>query len=163
MPNAVVSIRAEAVWLACKETCVPDGGPLSLGLPVVREPKAANGKLFADWQARLPVPAAQSPDAESVTVKGTLEPDRKRGTFEIAVVWRSAVRDVAWCPAAEESVSVENVSVSGDGRRTSIRFDVLLLDDGAGRILESVLLYAGRDGRRRGVSVPVPLRSSPDE
>jgi thiol:disulfide interchange protein DsbD len=163
LPNAVVSIRAEAVWLACKETCVPDGGPLSLALPVAREPEATNRKLFADWEARLPVPAQGAPDVASATVKGALGPDGKRGRFETAVVWRSAVRDVAWCPAAEESVSVENVSVTGDGRRTAIRFDVLLLDDGASRILEAVLLYADGKGRRRGVSVPVRLGSSPDE
>jgi hypothetical protein len=99
----------------------------------------------------------------SVNVKGALGPDRKRGRFEIAVAWRSPVRDVAWCPAAGEAVSVENITVTHDGRRAVIRFDVLLLDDGAGRILDSVLLYAGREGRRRGASVPVPLRSSPDE
>jgi thiol:disulfide interchange protein DsbD len=161
-PNAVVALRAEAVWLACKEICVPDGGPLSLGLPVVRDPKPANARLFADWEARLPVPAAQSADVASAAVKGALGPDGKKGRLEIAVAWRKPVRDVAWCPAADESVSVENVSVAGGGERTVIGFDVLLLDDGASRILETVLLYAGQDGRRRGVSVPVPLRSSPE-
>ncbi|NQT85277.1 hypothetical protein HQ560_00845 [bacterium] len=154
-----VSLAAEAAWLACKDVCVPDGGPLELVLPVTAAAEPANRKLFAGWQARLPVPPAQARELASVTVTGSIPAGGEAGAFEIVAAWRAPVRNVAWCPAAGGGVGVEDITLSRGGPVDKIRFRTLLFRDGGGRILESVLLYTGRDGRSRGVSVPVPLRA----
>ncbi len=154
-----VTLRGEAAWLACKEICVPDGGPLELVLPVEREASPARRALFDAWQARLPRKPEDVPELADLSVVGTIPTGAEAGDFAIVATWRQPVRDVAWCPAAGDAVGVEKAELSRTKGVDRIRFRILLLGDGAGRILESVLLYTGRDGKRGGIAIPVPLRA----
>jgi thiol:disulfide interchange protein len=54
-------LSAEASWLVCAEICIPGGAKLSLSLPIVAGPVAADparAELFAAVRRQLPLPAA---------------------------------------------------------------------------------------------------------
>ncbi len=49
-----ITLKADISWLACKETCIPGSGPISLTLPSQSATTPANAELFAHWKTRLP-------------------------------------------------------------------------------------------------------------
>lgn len=53
-PQAALSIKADASWLVCAETCIPEKKSLSLDLPVAAVAEPANTTEFDKWQSRLP-------------------------------------------------------------------------------------------------------------
>ncbi|MBI3677211.1 MAG: thioredoxin family protein [Proteobacteria bacterium] len=59
-PGDVVTIRAQANWLVCKEICVPEEAELSLTLAVSASPAAPYATVedrFAAWRAKIPTPS----------------------------------------------------------------------------------------------------------
>ena len=49
-----ITLKADVSWLACKETCIPGSGPVSLTLPSQSQTTPANAQLFGSWKTRLP-------------------------------------------------------------------------------------------------------------
>jgi len=54
-PGQTVTINAHAAWLVCKDLCVPGKADVSITLPVVAASQPANGDLFTDTRAELPM------------------------------------------------------------------------------------------------------------
>jgi thiol:disulfide interchange protein DsbD len=59
-PGETVTLRAAAVWLVCKDICIPEDATLEVTLPVVAgtpAPHPAFGKAVAATLAAAPKPA----------------------------------------------------------------------------------------------------------
>jgi thiol:disulfide interchange protein len=68
-PGQTLELQAEAGWLVCEEICIPEGGPLSITLPV-----AAAARENAEWAATIAEAAAALPkkaDAQARLTKSS--------------------------------------------------------------------------------------------
>ena len=53
-PGKVVTIRAKATWLVCKDMCIPGSAELELKLPVATTSGEANQDIFKEFRSRIP-------------------------------------------------------------------------------------------------------------
>jgi thiol:disulfide interchange protein DsbD len=151
-----ITVKAEVEWLVCEKVCVPGEAKLSVTVPV-RKTEPADRERFDRWEAQLPGEGGEI----SIKSSGTLEEGR-RGEFAIAIEAKEPLSKVEFFPVPEEALSVEDVRSSVEGKRGRISFDARVL---AGQRLSSevlcgVVAVTGMDGKRRGVSVEVPLSAT---
>ncbi len=155
-----VTIGAEASWLACKDVCLPGEASLELDLSVGAA-KTANTKLFNAWSKRLPVEAGSKASPASVET-GRKRAGERAYRCHIQLTWKGIPPEKpSWFPAMDEIAEVSDVRTRTTGQVTRIEFTVRVQ---AGReapsVVDGVVAYTSK-GERRGVRVPVPLRSRP--
>ncbi|HJW41060.1 MAG TPA: protein-disulfide reductase DsbD domain-containing protein, partial [Rhizomicrobium sp.] len=56
-PGDVVSLKAKASWLVCKEVCVPEDAELSVPVTIGTPSLSSNAALFAAARVKLPAPS----------------------------------------------------------------------------------------------------------
>jgi DsbC/DsbD-like thiol-disulfide interchange protein len=147
-----ITIAAETDWLACKEECIPGKAPVSLTLAVGERSEPANSDLFSTWQQQLPV-SVESPDSPLSVAQS------QAGRLELA--WRAAVKEVAFFPATSAALELADISVGHEGSQSLVTYTANIYDE-AGvpeGISRGLVVYRDAQGHRRGVWVPVKVRS----
>lgn len=144
--GTAATIRVDASWLVCKETCIPGQAKLSIDLPVRADAKPANSALFETWRGKLP---SQS-DAQAKV--------EQLGPAALTVLWKAAPRKVEWFPISTEAATIESIVIKHEGRQTRIEFKptVYKPTEVPGGRLDSVLVYEDDQGRH-GVPVSVNM------
>ena len=151
-PGSRVVAEAAPSWLACRDRCVQGNAALRLALPVRATAAPANARLFAAWAKRLPVAAADSALAATAVRRAA-----GQGAYVLALTWAQRPAGIEWLPAPPENLDVDAVSLRTTGSETLVAFRVRVLGGKAPSKLDSLIVYQGAGGERRGVWVPVPL------
>jgi DsbC/DsbD-like thiol-disulfide interchange protein len=151
------ALAADVRWLSCKETCVEGGAKLTLSLPLAASPRPANRELFDTWLRRLPTSKDAAATSEKLSAVAQPKTENGQPAPALLVRWKEAPKKVEWFPVSTRAVAVEKVVVRHDGAVTRIEFKptVYKPDQVPGGRVDSVLVYEGPDGLRRGVSVPI--------
>jgi DsbC/DsbD-like thiol-disulfide interchange protein/cytochrome c biogenesis protein CcdA len=118
-PGTPVTLRAQASWLVCEVTCIPEEAELSLSLPVARSAGADTrwGKPIADARARVPVAA---PAGWAFEARG----EDAGASLAIAPPAGVALKDAFFLPFDEgkiEPAAPQPLAKEGDGYRLALR------------------------------------------
>ncbi len=153
-----VKVSASASWLVCKEVCIPGSAALSASLQELAVDEASSSAIQRTLQ-RIPVKPADAP--ATVRFDGGLAPDAREGVHTIRMDWKEPVANVAFYPGVDEVLAIGDVRTSLEGRTATITFNVEVF---AGKsisaeTLDSVVAYDDADGVRRGIELPVPLKT----
>lgn len=156
-----IQFRADVSWLVCEKICLPGEAKLSIELPVAESATPANTALFQRWQVRLPQDENDIGAAVSVTkMWDTRE-------LEIRVGWKgnSPPSALDWFPPASGSVNFSEIRTSSSGRQTRImcKFSPLAGKSLPDVTMLSVLAYHAHDGSRKGLLIPLNLRTNEND
>lgn len=158
-PTGEIRIAAHLTWQSCKDTCVDGEAKPTLSMNVRGQAAPANKELFEAWRKRLPV----SGDELAKTVGKVQQEKQDDGTPlpMVTVDWsQPPAGKVDWFPVSTEAVAIENVVVTHQGSRTTIRFKPTVYkpqEVPEGRV-EGLLLFEDSSGQRRGIELPVNVK-----
>ncbi len=157
-PGATVKLTADVRWLCCKDVCIPGKASLDVTLPVADAPSAANAALFATWRERLPLDAPGQ--VATATATGKIDKTTRKGTFSVAVDWKTPPARVEWFPEADPALAISNVKVDGEGGRSKITFDAEIYEGQTLGVneLPTLVVFTDTGGARRGLPVIVRLQ-----
>ena len=155
----VIKITAGVSWVSCKDICIPGRTELTLDLPVSKTSGSANTGLFSEWRSRLPVNLTGGAPPFKADLKTQAEDDEY--SVVVSLDWKEDLKDVALYPVPGNSYVVEDISVDTDEEngRSVISFEVKELhsNDSRQRALDTLIVYTGRDGKKSGYELEVPL------
>lgn len=158
-PGSVAKITAMVSWVSCKDICIPGRTELTLDLPVSKTSGSANTGLFSEWRSRLPVNLTGGAPPFKADLKTQAEDDEY--SVVVSLDWKEDLKDVALYPVPGNSYVVEDISVDTDEEngRSVISFEVKELhsNDSRQRALDTLIVYTGRDGKKSGYELEVPL------
>jgi thiol:disulfide interchange protein DsbD len=139
-PGAEIQIEADAYWLVCEETCIPEEGVLSLNLKVGETAAPSN------WHSRLEAARAALP--RTLPWPARLSLGDSRLTIELPVPEGAEIHDAAYFPfhkdvirnAAEQHLQIESgrltLTIPSAFAAAPDRLDgVLLLQEQSGEAL----------------------------
>jgi DsbC/DsbD-like thiol-disulfide interchange protein len=160
VPGEPLVFRASCRWLACREVCRLGRADLELTLPA-KEVAPNRLELFREWSSRLPEPAGLAGLFDtSPRVKGALRSEEGSGEIQVTLDWTQPPREVEWFAAPPESLEVTDIRLETAGDVTVLHFRARVLagQRWEGPSMDSLLVFTNRDGRRRGVELPLRLR-----
>jgi thiol:disulfide interchange protein DsbD len=157
LDTTTMQLSANVSWLVCNETeCIPGDAKLSMSLPIFGSAVPANVAIFKSWQDQIP----------RLISAGDAHADPPPSDLKIEVSWPGmrdeAFSKVEWFPGNNDPLIIKDIKVtpSATGVRVNARVELLAGQALQRNTIESVLGYTDGQGRRRGLSLSVPLRSS---
>lgn len=153
--TADVPIDATVSWLCCQDVCVPGRATSKLLLRAADSAAPADRELFAEWAARMPVAASDSPAVRDARVQ--VDPSSHR--VSIFVTWRQQVSTVQFFPGPDDALAISNLSSTTQGLETRVTFvaEPLQGERLEANQLPSLVAFTDASGARRAISVNVPL------
>lgn len=154
-----VTIKANALYLVCQETCLPGKGAASIDLPVATDAAPANAELFKQWAARMPV-AADPDRVASVACAVDPLPAAAGNVATVTVVWKgSPPTDVQWVPDAGKGFEVSEPKTTTAGDTTRVTFHLKLYVGTGTRDanVNGLLIYSPAPGQRRALLTTGPI------
>jgi DsbC/DsbD-like thiol-disulfide interchange protein len=158
-----VTIGGDASWLVCDPSvCIPGDAKLSINLPVSESAAPAHRALFEGWSRRLPQIDKDIGATTTVTKEWTTN------ELDIRVGWKGELPKVIdWFPPPADDVSFADVRMTtvpeGPHTRVLIRFAPLAKRSLPQVTMQSLLVYDPGDGTRRGLVIPLNLRSNEND
>jgi DsbC/DsbD-like thiol-disulfide interchange protein/cytochrome c biogenesis protein CcdA len=147
-----VTLRAQANWLVCEVTCIPEEAELSLTLPVARSAGADTrwGKPIADARSRVPVAA---PAGWAFEARG----EDAGASLAIAPPQGVALKDAFFLPFAEGKVEpAKPQAVSREGGSLRLALPAAAQPVGPFERVSGVLVINGNTAL--AVDVPIMAR-----
>jgi hypothetical protein len=88
--------------------------------------------------------------------------DQTDSNITVSLDWRKKPLDVDWIPAPVDELEIDNIQMNKRNDKTDITFEASVypgqkLDSD---ILESLVLYVDKDGRRNGTVLQIPLKGN---
>ncbi|MGB7293306.1 MAG: protein-disulfide reductase DsbD domain-containing protein [Thermodesulfobacteriota bacterium] len=157
-----IPIKAEAKWISCSDICIPGKSDLEISsLPTEAEAQI-NRSLFEEWEKRLPVDYDAGTSPFIALIEGGIKSDQTDSDILVSLDWREKPLDVDWIPAPGNELEIDDVQLNRRNDKTDINFKALVY---GGRkldsdILESLVLYVDKDGRRNGTVLQIPLQGN---
>jgi DsbC/DsbD-like thiol-disulfide interchange protein len=157
-----IPIKAEVSWTSCSDICIPGKSDLETTVILTDSEAHKNTLLFEEWEKRLPVDYDPRTSPFSALIERGMNSDQKDSNIKVTLDWREKPLDVDWIPAPENKLEVDNIQIHKGSDKTDIRFKASVypgqrLDSD---ILESLVLYVDKDGRRNGTVLQIPLREN---
>ena len=149
LPPSEVSLKAEARWLVCEQTCVPGSGTVELKLPVGAA-QAANVDLFTRWRAQIPKSTGAPFTAKWDTSKA--------GEVTLQIAGLAADLQAEFFPLPPAGVKpghTELSAVAADGSRTF----TLPLEEPTPGPWRGVVAVSRADGSREGWEISQPANA----
>jgi DsbC/DsbD-like thiol-disulfide interchange protein len=143
--------QAAVSWLVCSDICLPGKATVMLTLGSSSNASPANSKLFDDWIAQLPVDWKGNPEVASMDM---LSPG------SIIVTWSHPAPESAdFFPESVEDYNITDIKLKSSQNITGISFiaQPLAGKTPAPTTMQSILGYLNKDGKRRGLIIPVAL------
>ncbi len=154
-PTAAFS--AAVSWLCCDTLCMPGKSECQLELPTNADAEPANGALFSQWKARIPVPLGE----KGAPALGSVTPSLSVNSlmFSIVLHWDNAPAEVQFFPAPQDALKVSALTVKTTAADTQLRFKAQVLkgETLVGNRLATVVAARDAKGTWRGVRVECPL------
>jgi thiol:disulfide interchange protein DsbD len=150
-PGEIVTLKATADWLVCKEVCVPENATLILPLSVVAHPAAPYATVeedFAAARAKLPQPA---PWPMRFAADGVL--DLFVGSSDLA---KTPPKEASFFPLAQgmvHGIAAQKLGIAESG------IVLRMMPEGkakAAHALDGVLVLTATDGSERALSIHAP-------
>jgi len=150
-----VTIAAHVKWLVCKEECVPGAGEASISISMASDGGAANGELFRQWEAQIPLADGSGViSAPAVKISGS----GAARHVDVSFSWKGDVSEIEWFVADVGEALLKNVKLQTAGNVTTISFDIEApVGTSLPGKMESVLAFADASGIRKGVEFPVSV------
>jgi len=145
------NFHAAVSWLVCSNVCVPGKANVDLTLGASVSPSPANRELFDEWSSQVPVDSAADSEIASVSVAAK---------DVVTVTWRHEAPDhVDFFPASLDDYNVAGTTEKTGPGTTAIHFTATPLTGKSpgSMVLEAVLGYSNKDGKRRGVILSIDL------
>lgn len=155
-----ININADVSWTSCSEICIPGKATLDLELPLTDSSIHANTREFEKWEDLIPKNSESSNSPFIYKIDSKLNNEKIQSTFTITLDWKTTPKEVEWIPDVDRDLGIDNISVDTVNKDTEIVFSVLKLQ-GQGitsNNFDSVVTYVNEEGRRRGVSISIPLK-----
>lgn len=158
-----IPIKAEISWTSCSDICVPGKSDLETTVISSDSETHINTLLFEQWEKRLPVDYDPRTSPFSTLIERGMNGNKKESNnIKVTLDWREKPRDVDWIPAPENALEIDDVQIHKGGDKTDIGFKASVypgqkLDSD---ILESLVLYVDKDGRRNGTVLRIPIREN---
>jgi len=155
-----ININADVSWTSCSEICIPGKANLDLEIPLTDSSIKANAGEFEKWMDLLPTKSGSSKSPFIYNIDSKLNHDKNKSNFTLSLNWKTKAKDVEWIPDVNRALEIENISVDAENNDTEIVFSVLKLQ-GQGissNNIDSLVTYVNEEGKRRGVSVSIPLK-----
>jgi thiol:disulfide interchange protein DsbD len=147
-PGDIVTLKAAASWLVCKEVCVPEDATLSLPLSISAKPAAPYATIeddFAAARARLPRPA---PWPVRFKASGTLDLFAASPTLTAA-----SLKDASFFPLAQgmvHGIAAQKLGFADSG------IVLRMMPESKAKSaqhLDGVLVLTSTDGSQRALSI----------
>jgi hypothetical protein len=158
-----IPIKAEATWTSCSNICIPGKSDLETSLVPTDLETHINTSLFTEWEKRLPIDYDPATSPFVAVIGGSMNSNQKDSKITVSLDWRKIPQDVDWIPAPENELEIDNIQIDNKRNdKTDIRFNASVypgqrLDSD---ILESLVLYVDKNGRRNGTVLRIPLHSN---
>jgi hypothetical protein len=157
-----IPIKAEVSWTSCSYICIPGKSDLETTVIPTYSGAHLNKLVFEDWEKRLPVDYDPRTSPFGALVERGMNGDKKDSNIKVTLDWREKPLDVDWIPAPENGLEVDNIQIHKGSDKTDIRFKASVypgqrLDSD---ILESLVLYVDKDGRRNGTVLQIPVEEN---
>jgi hypothetical protein len=157
-----IPIRAEVSWTSCSDICIPGKSDLETSVISTVSEAHINTSLFEEWEKRLPIDYDPGTSPFIAVIERDVNSDQTDSNITVTLDWRKKPLDVDWIPAPENELEIDKIQIRKGSVKTDIRFKASVypgqrLDSD---ILESLVLYVDKDGRRHGTVLQIPLQGN---
>jgi hypothetical protein len=157
-----IPIKAEARWTSCSDICIPGKSDLETSVISTDSETHINRLLFEEWEKRLPINYDAGTSPFVAVIEGSMNSDQSDSNITVSLDWRKKTLDVDWIPAPEGELEIDNIQIDKRNAKTDIAFKASVypgqkLDS---NVLESLVLYVDKDGRRNGTVLQIPLQGN---
>ncbi|MGH7900271.1 MAG: protein-disulfide reductase DsbD domain-containing protein, partial [Thermodesulfobacteriota bacterium] len=155
-----ININADVSWTSCSEICIPGKANLDLEIPLTDSSIKANAGEFGKWMDLLPTNSESSKSPFIYNIDSKLNHDKTKSNFTLSLNWKMNPKNVEWIPDVNRALEIENISVNTRNNESDIVFSASKLKDQTiySNKFDSIVTYVNEEGKRRGVSISIPLK-----
>ncbi len=156
-----LKIDSQAMWVVCKEVCIPGSKELVLKFPIRDKNLVGESSLFNSWQSRLPLKISGDKLPFRYSVNKKFNAGDKLSYVEITMSWKEQTSEINIFPNPDKSIYLKDVSLRNGIKNSTFGFTPVIFKKGQRDIeeIEFVISFRDADGKKRAIETIIDLRS----